>query len=167
MLFWFFDLIFAWPALIVWVLALTFLAHMDLEGIVVGALILLSVAYMYHTHVPLINAGYALLAYIAIGFLWSAFRYWRHVRTRKADLESHYLSRHGSSKTDLIEASVNADLQTVRPSEMTGSIVAWMLAWPFSGLALVGSDVIDGIQFFVKRVLKGVYNRIFEAVAGS
>jgi hypothetical protein len=50
---------------------------------------------------------------------------------------------------------------------MLDTITAWILIWPFSLTENLCGDIIHFIETLVKKVFKGVYNRIYENAVGQ
>lgn len=92
-------------------------------------------------------------AYLGVGFLWS---FWRYKR---------YADRVVDEYKDKNETSKLHALEKLHPTKMLDIIMSWVLIWPFSMLENVTSDVVRLIKDVVTKVLKGIYNRIFDSAA--
>ena len=88
-------------------------------------------------------------AYLVVGVLWSFYRYKRFI-VAKIEL-----------LTDINYTPWN-NINDYHPSRMLDTITAWIIIWPFSLTENLCGDIINGIETLVKKVFKGVYNRIYE-----
>jgi hypothetical protein len=106
-------------------------------------------------HVPLMVLGITAVAYIAIGLVWSFWRYKRHVTEQVA---LHRLS----------DSRIKEDvLRKIHPKNMLGTITAWIIVWPFSFVASFVGDLINFIQSLVTKFFRGVYFKIYDSAVAA
>ncbi|HET8688451.1 MAG TPA: hypothetical protein VFM18_17710 [Methanosarcina sp.] len=112
---------------------------------------LIATVVAYFTfQIPLIDIAYGLAAYIALGVVWSFYRYKRHVMEEVRKVE------------DKDDAAKRYVIRELHPSAMLGTITAWILIWPFSIIDNLIGDVINAVETLVRTVFRGVYHRIYE-----
>jgi hypothetical protein len=58
-------------------------------------------------------------------------------------------------------------LSQYHPSMMLDTITCWIIIWPFSLIENLCGDIINFVETLVKKVFKGVYNRIYESAVGN
>lgn len=88
------------------------------------------------------TVGYAALAYLPIGFVWSFWRYRKHVRNGL---------KRGVAKVHL------------EPNSCVSSIVYWVIFWPISFIESIFSDFFDFVRHIVTSWLNRAYTAIFKA----
>jgi len=111
-------------------------------------------------------AGY-FLGYAAIGFTWSLTKWRMNIKKwaigkRKFDLEYPEKDGTGFSYPDKNHqrSSRNTYVSKVSVSDNSGTIVFWMVYWPFSMLAyVIGEWIMDILNQLKKLVvkMKGIY----------
>ncbi len=106
-------------------------------------------------NVPLMVLGIAAVAYIAIGLVWSFWRYKRHVN----DMVEQHRSSSASTREDV--------LRRIHPKNMLGTITAWIIVWPFSFVASIVGDMITFIQSLVTKFFRGVYFKIYDSAVAA
>jgi hypothetical protein len=112
------------------------------------------VAYLAFS-VPLSLLAIAAAAYIAIGLVWSFWRYKRHV--------TEMVDKHKNSDTHTREMV----LRQIHPKSMLGTITAWIVVWPFSFVASIVGDLITFIQSLVTKFFRGVYFKIYDSAVAA
>jgi hypothetical protein len=122
---------------------------------VFSALVTAAVAYFFFTGVSLGAIAVGSVAYIAIGLVWSFWRYKRHA----AAIVERYK---GSSPREREVA-----LARLHPKAMLDTILAWVLIWPFSFIENMIGDFITAIQSLITKVFRGVYHRIYDSAVKS
>ena len=140
-----------WPALVLLLLVGIAFEHCGArKWAVFTGIVAIAVSYFYFD-VSLTQILYTVAAYVAIGVVWSFWRYKVHVDERVASLSE---VPHSSSFRQ-------QEVAKLAPSRMADTIVAWIIIWPFSMVENVLGDVLTMIRGLVDRVFKGVYNRIY------
>lgn len=87
------------------------------------------------------------IGYISVGLLWSFWRYKDFVTTSIADIMK--------SKDNQTFQLTNHMIKEISPNNMVSTIVAWVIAWPFSLVGNVLSDLVNIV--FIKA-----YNKIYQ-----
>ena len=95
------------------------------------------------------------MAYVVIGLIWSFWRYKRHADN--VVKENKYSS----------EIQKKYVLSLLHPSRMVGTIVSWVIVWPFSIIENLTSDVITMIKSLVTNTFRAVYNSIYNSAASK
>ena len=95
------------------------------------------------------------VAYIAIGLVWSFWRYKRHA--------AKIVEKHRNSTASEKERA----LRDLHPKSMLGTITAWIVIWPFSMVENIVGDLITAIQSLVTTFFRGVYHRVYDAAVAS
>lgn len=90
-------------------------------------------------------------AYIAIGLVWSWWRYKRQI--------TETIEKYKSSDSYAREAA----LRSVHPKQMLGTITAWVVVWPFSMVENVVGDVINFVQTLITKFFRGIYYSIYNS----
>ena len=155
----------SWPALLVIAVLGTWFEHTDrrkssvaMAIVGIGAVLL---ATVYVLGFSLLNIGLTAIAYVGCGVLWSFFRYRRYVRSQVETFNEEFKwyrpgnLAHKSGLEKLVER--------LKPSNNTGTIVAWIVVWPFSFVDNVIGDIIEGISTLVKTTFRRVYNHIYNS----
>ena len=138
----------SWPALVVFCLFGILSEHNESRGFAIFWAIVAALSAYFYFNVSLFDIGFYAVGYLAAGVVWSFYRYKRFI---VAKVES------------LRDLNSNIDrIGNYHPSKMLDTITAWIIIWPFSLLENLCGDIISGIETLVKRVFKGVYNRIYE-----
>jgi hypothetical protein len=140
-----------WPALIGLVLVGTVFEYNEARGwAVFTGLLALATAYFFF-EVPFVDVVIYALAYLAIGFVWSFWRYKRYVTTEAEKI------RNSSSSTEIKRMYA----ERLKPADHLDTITAWIFIWPFSFLESIAGDLIDLVQTLVRRVFRGVYHKLY------
>jgi hypothetical protein len=141
----------SWPALAILVILGILFEHNGARGwAVFTALVIAAISYFFFS-VSLMTIGIGAVAYIAIGLVWSFWRYKRHVDD---------VVEMNKGESDMRKAHA---LQQIHPKEMLGTITAWIMIWPFSMTENFVGDIVDAIQDLVRRVFRGVYHKIYDS----
>ena len=93
---------------------------------------------------------------LAFGLVWSFWRYKRFV-----DAKVLYAQTCGDNNHRKRIA------EEMRPSNMWPTIVAWVVVWPFSIVESAVGDIISAVETIVKKVFRGVYNRIYTSAVAK
>jgi hypothetical protein len=144
-----------WPALVGLCVLGIWCEHSESRGFAVFWALVAGASAFFYFNVPLADIGFYALGYLVTGVLWSFYRYKRFI-TAKAE-------EYAGMKTDWMDLGI----QRFHPSKMLDTITAWIIIWPFSLVENLCGDIINGIETLVKRVFKGVYNRIYEAAVAD
>jgi hypothetical protein len=143
--------ILTWPTLIGLVLVGTVFEYNGARGWAVFIGLVASATAYFFFDVPFVDVLIYALIYLAIGFVWSFWRYRRFVTTEADNIRS------SSFSPDMKRRSA----ENLRPSNHLDTITAWIFIWPFSFLESVAGDLIDIIQTLVKKVFRGVYHTLY------
>ena len=140
-----------WPALIVLVVLGILFEHNGARGwAVFTALVSMLVAYFFF-NVSLAAIAVGSVAYIAVGLIWSFWRYKRHAEK--------VVEQNRESDTYHKERALAA----LHPKAMLGTITAWILIWPFSMVENIVGDIITTIQLLVTKFFRGVYHKVYDS----
>jgi len=149
------GLLLTWPAFIALILLGILFEHNGARSwAVFSALVLAAVSYFFF-HVALMSIVIGAAVYLAIGVVWSFWRYKRHA----ADVVEKFKY---AAKQDKDEA-----LRRLHPKAMLSTITAWIVIWPFSAVENIVGDLITAIQTLVSKIFRGVYHRIYDAAVGQ
>lgn len=139
----------SWPALVAFCLFGIWSEHSESRGFAVFWALVAAVSAYFYFNIPLVDIGFYALAYLVLGVVWSFYRYKRFIVAKVETLNE-----------------MNYRLESIsqyHPTKMLDTITAWIIIWPFSLLENLCGDIINGIETLVKKVFKGVYNRIYES----
>ena len=92
-----------------------------------------------------------IVAYFAMGFGWSIWRYRRHTKS----IVELYRNERESARRNAAER--------LHPLAMLSTLTAWVIIWPFSMVENLAGDVINMIRTAISTVFRSVYNRIYES----
>jgi hypothetical protein len=112
------------------------------------------VAYFFFA-IPLITLLIYGAGYLAVGFVWSFWRYKRHA--------DYIVEEYRGRSLDARKAAV----EKLQPSRMLDKITTWVLVWPFSMVENVLGDFIKIVQTFITKFFKGIYSRIYQSAVGN
>lgn len=144
-----------WPALIALLFFGILFEHNGARGwAVFTALVGAAVAYFFFS-VSLVTLAISAVGYIAIGLVWSFWRY-----KREADMVVQ------ANKNEAQSVRERA-LARLHPRTMLPTITAWIMIWPFSFIENFVGDIINAIQALVQKVFRGIYHRIYDAAVAS
>lgn len=144
-----------WQAIgILFVLGILF-EHSNWRGFAVFTAIVSSVAAYFYFEIPAMTMAAYAGGYLAVGLCWSVWRYKRHVDFMVAEAVT-------SSQPERERVAAK-----LLPSAMWDTIVAWIIVWPFSFVENFTKDIIDTISALVRRVFKGMYNRIYDSAVAK
>jgi hypothetical protein len=146
-----------WYALGILCAAGVWFEHSDTGGFSVFLAIVTAVVAALFFSVPLTDILVYAAAFVAIGFIWSFWRYRRYVVG-----QVEYI-RKNISGADRRQS----EMERLAPKYHTDKIVAWVVVWPFSAIESITGDLIEGITKLVKTTFKAIYNKIYtSATAG-
>ena len=120
-----------WPDLIL-LLSLGALAeHNEAHGFALFLGVVSAVIAYFFFNLTLASIALYALGYVAVGLVWSVWRYKRHA--------DNIVTKHlNSSPQDRAYA-----IQRLHPMAMLSPIVSWVVAWPFSAIVSVCSDLLS------------------------
>lgn len=143
-----------WPALVLLLLVGIAFEHCGArKWAVFTGIVAIAVSYFYF-NVSLTQILYAVAAYVAVGVVWSFWRYKVYVTDQVAKIKE--LSAKAFSAD-----SRNRMIENLAPTKNLGMITAWIIIWPFSAVESILGDVIRAVQALVTKVFKGVYHKIY------
>lgn len=141
----------SWPMLVLLFLVGVVFEHTECHGWSVFMGIISAVTSYFYFDVPLMTILEWSVAYLAVGVVWSFWRYHRYVEEKVAGLKpTEYTAFNLEHQIDKLAPGKNLDL-----------ITSWIIIWPFSAVEHILSDVITAIQSLVTNVFRSVYNRIY------
>jgi hypothetical protein len=143
------GILLTWPALIVLVLFGVIAEHNSARGWAVFWAAAALIAGFFYFDFSLLALAISAVVYVAVGVVWSWYRYKRFV----SDTVAANRNTSDSNKQRVIEQ--------LHPKAMLGTITAWIMIWPMSFLGNVVGDLIDGIQLLVTKVFRGIYHKIY------
>ena len=146
-----------WPALALLCILGVLFEHNGHRGwaVFVG-LMSLAVGYFYFA-VPITKLLMYSITYVAIGLVWSFWRYRRYVQAKVIQIKAYY-SKVEDQKSQVI---------FLAPSRNIDTISAWVIIWPFSVVENLTGDIINVIEQLITTVFKSVYYRIYKSVVGD
>jgi hypothetical protein len=108
----------------------------------------------------------AVVAYIAIGALWSTFKFWTvytdHVRYLKEVYENHeYLHKDYPTWNEYLDAKAHP------VSYYRDRILCWLAYWPASAVAYVFADLLRDVFVWLYDQMSFVYQAIADRVRAS
>lgn len=127
------------------------------KSAVFAGLVAMAISY-YYFDVPLKTIWYYVALYIAVGLVWSFWRYKIYLSK-----EVKWLSDQKWDNQEEKEVAVKRLL----PSNNLERITSWIIVWPFSVIENTLGDIITAIQSLVTKFFKGVYHRIFVAATAD
>lgn len=146
-----------WPALIALLVLGIFFEHNGARGwAVFTGIVAMAVSFFFFA-VPLETLVVYAVGYIAVGLVWSFWRYKRYVEVEAAKIRE--MSANAERKADYAKR--------LAPNNNLDTITAWILIWPFSAIENVLGDLINAVQALVTKVFKGVYHRIYTSLVGD
>jgi hypothetical protein len=144
-----------WPAFITLLILGILFEHNGARGwAVFSALVTMVVSYFFFG-IPLTTVLLGAAAYVAIGVVWSFFRYKRHV--------NEVVERNKESS----RSAKDRALEALHPKAMLSTITAWILVWPFSLVENFVGDIINGIQLLVQKVFRSIYHKIYDSAVSK
>lgn len=141
-----------WPALVILCLLGIWSEHSESRGFAVFWALVAAASAFFYFNVPLVDLVFYAAGYLAVGLVWSFYRYRRFIVEKVAYLR---------------EFGLQEKVKNFHPSKMLDTISAWIIIWPFSMAENVCGDIINGIETLVKKVFRGVYNRIYDAAVSG
>lgn len=146
----------SWPSLLALVLLGVWTEHADSRGWAVFFwLVALAISYFFFgltlSNLPVVGA-----VYLALGIVWSFWRYKRYLRGVTDELKRDYPS---ADKTDYVRRR----MAQCSPSNMASTITAWVIIWPASFIGNMLGDFMDMLQEFITKFFKGVYHRLYQS----
>jgi len=144
-----------WPAIIVlFVLGILFEHNAARGWALFIALVSMVVAYFFF-NVSLAVIALGAVGYIAIGLIWSFWRYKRHAE--KVVEENRNAGRHEKERA----------IERLHPKAMLSTITAWIIIWPFSMVENILGDIITTVQLLVTKFFRGVYHRVYDSAVSA
>jgi hypothetical protein len=141
-----------WPALVVLCVFGIWAEHSAARGFAVFWALVAGITAFFYFDVPLTSVAICSVGYVCFGIAWSFYRYKRFIVAKMEYLRD----------SNLLVVPLEQRAMEYHPSKMLDTITAWIIIWPFSLIENLCGDIINGIENLVKKVFKGVYNRIYE-----
>lgn len=139
----------SWPALVILAILGVLFEYNEARGMAIFVTLVLAVTAFFFFNVSLVTLAMYAAGYIVVGAIWSFWRYKRHVDV-------------------VVEENKNRDktykeraLAQIHPTEMLGTITAWIIVWPFSMVENLVGDILNFIQSLVTKFFRGIYMRIY------
>ena len=145
----------SWPGLIALLVLGTIFEANEAHGWAMFVGVVSAVVAYFFFAIPLMTLLVYGAGYLAVGFIWS---FWRYKRYADKVVEEY------SGRS--LEARKLA-VERLQPSRMLDKITTWVLIWPFSMVENVLGDFIKIVQTFITTFFKGIYNRIYQAAVGK
>ena len=145
----------SWPGLIGLLILGTIFEANEAHGWAMFMGVVSAVVAYFFFAIPLMTLLVYAACYLAVGFIWSFWRYKRYAD----QIVEMYSGRNLSARKEAVEK--------LRPTNMLDKITTWVLIWPFSMIENVLGDFIKVVQTFITKFFKGVYNRIYQAAVGK
>lgn len=99
------------------------------------------------------------VGYIPVGISWSIWRYNRHVGD-EMDRTHRDAGKAYSSEGRAVNIRILKD--TLHPKRMKATLVMWVLLWPPSAVDSVAGDLIDAVDWLVRKVFHFAYMGIYD-----
>jgi hypothetical protein len=131
--------------------------HNDAGGWSIFTALATIIASYFFFSIPLTLVVYYLCGYVAIGVVWSFYRYKRYI-TEQAQM---IRNSNDTAPLKLYKA------QQLHPSKQLDTITVWIISWPFSAIDNLVGDLINSIQTLVTTVFKNIYYKIYSSVMGD
>ncbi len=149
------GLLLSWPALIGLAFIGILFEHNGARGwSVFTALVVAATSYFFFS-VPLTTICIGSAIYIAVGLIWSFWRYKRHA------------DKVVEANRDAAPRQKDRAIAELHPKAMLGTITAWIIIWPFSMVENIIGDLISAIQLLVQKIFRGIYHRIYESAIAA
>lgn len=140
-----------WQALAILIVCGIWAEYTESQGLAVFFGILAAISAYFYFGIPLADIAVYAVGYVVIGVVWSFYRYKRFIVKKLEEIDRGW-----------------GKIENYHPTQLLSEITCWIIVWPFSLVENLCGDIINGIETLVKRVFKGVYNRIYEkAVADT
>jgi hypothetical protein len=139
----------SWPGLIALLVLGTIFEANEAHGWAMFMGVVSAVIAYFFFAIPLTTLLAYAAGYVAVGFVWSFWRYKRH----KDKIVEEYSGRSLEARKLAVER--------LQPSRMLDKITTWVLIWPFSMFENVLGDFIKIVQTFITKFFKGIYTRIY------
>lgn len=146
---------FIWPALVFAI----FCDYREWKFMAVVSTALLGFAAYLIFQPPTAWLMYGALAYLPIGFLWSFFRYRRHVGTMVKQFNAYVKENKDNPQADLRYQRNSLDRES-KISHNVDRVTYWVALWPISVVQSILDDVIAAIEHFVTKTLRRLYDGI-------
>lgn len=128
------------------------------RGFAVFTALVAGVAAYFFFKVPFLDLLMYAGGYLAFGLVWSFWRYKRYVDKHIEAYKKDNTSQRGG---------MDYLIEKLKPSNMWSTIVAWVFVWPFSMIENLLGDVFRIVETLVKKVFRGVYNRIYQSAISA
>lgn len=106
----------------------------------------------------LLTVLYLSIAYLVVGVVWSFWRYKRYVEQTVAKWNEE-----AATKGSNYAGDKSYMLSRLTPSNLTSTIVSWIIVWPFSMVESLTADIFHFIHTLVTKTFKSVYNKIYQS----
>jgi hypothetical protein len=143
-----------WPAvlLIITVLTLQWLSNFKPFSLLTVNGVLWAVGYV--------------IAYLAIGTVWSLIKGWRYLINKRDELLDRARHTDGQTRLNILSNTPSADNTYTREK-----IIHWIMFWPWSVIAFMLSDMVQTIGRAIYERMGKVYtaiaNHVFASVMGE
>lgn len=145
----------SWPALIgLILLGIIFEANSAHGWAAFTGLSVAAIAFFFF-NIPLMTLALYGAGYLAVGFVWS---WWRYKR---------YADKVVEFNRDKPVEYRKAALRDLHPKQMLGKLTTWVLVWPFSMVENIAGDAIKIIQMAISKLFRGIYHRIYNGAVAS
>lgn len=149
-----------WPALVAVLLLGIFLEHNGARGWALTAGIVAMAISFFYFDVPVQTLAVLAVAYVAVGVIWSVWRYRVMV---KAEVERVMSIPYSPSKMTTAMEYRKAHVAGLAPSNHINLLVTWIVIWPFSAIEHCVGDLINLIKMLVTDVFRSAYHRVYQS----
>ncbi len=106
------------------------------------------------------NIGAAVGLYLLIGIAWSAFKWWKHVRSMAVDFKKKIERERASKGAKFTDSDYGYELgyfkDRIDAGDHKSEICAWIAYWPWAMVWNLTGDLFSNVYEFVS----GLYDRI-------
>lgn len=101
---------------------------------------------------PIETLVIGVISYLIIGFIWSFYRYKRHIADSIVNINK---MKPGMNRNSVIDR--------LAPEHMTNELVAWVINWPISVINNLTKDIVNYIYTLVTTTFKQIYKKIYQS----
>ena len=145
----------SWPGLIGLLILGTIFEANEAHGWAMFMGVVSAVVAYFFFAIPLMTLLVYAACYLAVGFIWSFWRYKRHAQKVVAN------------NKDALSHEKERALRNLHPRVMLSTITAWIVIWPFSMAENLVGDIINFVQELVTKFFRGVYHRIYDSAVAA
>lgn len=146
------------------VLMIVALETMSVGWLFIGAIcfITLVVGKILALHLSLTTLAIAFVCYLAIGGVWSIFKWWRFLKKEYRNFHE-YNDRYEYNESAL-KSATSAFEKDIMVDHHKGKITAWIAFWPWSLTWFLTDGIVEEIFGFLKGIYTRIGNRIIARI---